>query len=208
MESKTPKKEKEKETLGKLVVLEGLDRSGKTTQATQLLANLQAKGISCKYIKFPDRNTTIGRLLNVYLSMSEEKQNPQVIHLLFAANRFELNMEADLKQHQVVIVDRYSDSGVAYSMAKGLCREWCEKIEEPLPKPDLVIYLQIEAEVASKRSAFGAERYETLEFQKLVAKNYELLKKTPLWVTMNATLSTSQLETDILALVSSRFSLT
>lgn len=69
---------------------------------------------------FPNRSTEIGKTINSYLKNSKEL-NDQVIHLLFSANRWEYlkEMEDLLKAGTSLIVDRYSYSGVAYSVAKG-----------------------------------------------------------------------------------------
>ena len=60
-------------------------------------------------------------------------------------------------------------SGIAFSAAKpGLDFEWCSAPETGLPAPDVVIFLQIDAETASSRGGFGEERYEHTAFQKIV----------------------------------------
>jgi dTMP kinase len=83
---------------GAFIVLEGLDRSGKTTQTTKLLERIQKTGKPCKLIKFPgillqkhlilDRTTTIGKMIDAYLRSAEDLDD-RVIHLLFSANRWE-----------------------------------------------------------------------------------------------------------------------
>lgn len=87
-------------TRGAFIVLEGLDRSGKTTQTAKLVQKIESLGKPCKLIKFPgddlrvkknsyvDRTTTIGRMIDSYLRSAEDLDD-QVIHLLFSANRWE-----------------------------------------------------------------------------------------------------------------------
>ena len=58
--------------------------------------------------------------------------------------------------------------------------DWCIQPEIGLPNPDAVIYLNLSAEEAAKRGSYGGERYEQTDFQKTVAKNYELIKD-PQW---------------------------
>ncbi|XP_030949850.1 thymidylate kinase-like [Quercus lobata] len=84
-------------------------------------------------------------------------------------------METKLKTGTTLIVDRYSYSGVAFSSAKGLDLEWCKAPEIGLLSPDLVLYLDIQPEKAAERGGYGGERYEQLEFQKKVAKCYQVL---------------------------------
>ncbi|CAK9215091.1 unnamed protein product [Sphagnum troendelagicum] len=69
-------------------------------------------------------------------------------------------MEAKLRVGATLVVDRYSYSGVAFSAAKGLDLNWCKAREAGLLAPDLVLYLDIPAEVAAERGGYGGERYE------------------------------------------------
>jgi dTMP kinase len=71
-----------------------------------------------------------------------------------------------------VICDRYAYSGAAFSAAKGLDLDWCKAGDVGLPKPDLVLYFDIEPEVAAQRGDYGKERYENVGFQTLVRENY------------------------------------
>jgi dTMP kinase len=170
---------------GALIVVEGCDKSGKTTQCKKIVEALRrgraATATNIQFMTFPDRNTTIGKMLNEYLQNQCELED-HAAHLLFAANRWELvpTMTDALLSGTTLIVDRYSYSGVAYSAAKRniMHLEWCKHAEVGLLKPDLVLYFTLSAEEAMKRSssssAYG-ERYEETEFQKTVAKNYETL---------------------------------
>ncbi|CAK9217396.1 unnamed protein product [Sphagnum jensenii] len=69
-------------------------------------------------------------------------------------------MQAKLRVGATLVVDRYSYSGVAFSAAKGLDLNWCKAREAGLLAPDLVLYLDIPAEVAAERGGYGGERYE------------------------------------------------
>ncbi|KAM4122955.1 hypothetical protein ACB094_01G123100 [Castanea mollissima] len=159
---------------GALIVLEGLDRSGKTSQSSKLLTYLEGLGHSAELWRFPDRSTNVGQMISMYLS-NKSQLDDHTIHLLFSANRWEKRslMETKLKTGTTLIVDRYSYSGVAFSSAKGLDLEWCKAPEIGLLSPDLVLYLDIQPEKAAERGGYGGERYEQLEFQKKVAKCYQ-----------------------------------
>ncbi|XP_021900733.1 thymidylate kinase isoform X3 [Carica papaya] len=141
---------------GALIVLEGLDRSGKSSQCSRLLSFLERLGYPADLWRFPDRNTSVGQMISTYLS-NKSQLDDHTIHLLFSANRWEKRslMEAKLKAGITLIVDRYSYSGVAFSSAKGLDVDWCKK--------------------AAQRGGYGGERYEQLDFQKKVAQCYEVL---------------------------------
>jgi dTMP kinase len=90
---------------GKLVVFEGLDKAGKSTQCSRLVENLRYNGYEVQHVRFPgrfechiqslaysyllDRTTAIGKMIDAYLK-GEASQEDHVIHLLFSANRWEL----------------------------------------------------------------------------------------------------------------------
>ncbi|XP_075633077.1 uncharacterized protein LOC142605542 isoform X3 [Castanea sativa] len=164
------------ESRGALVVLEGLDRSGKTSQSSRLLSYLEGLGHSAELWRFPDRSTDVGQMISSYLS-NKSQLDDHMIHPLFSANRWEKRslMETKLKTGTTLIVDRYSYSGVAFSSAKGLGVEWCKAPEVGLLAPDLILYLDIQPEKATERGGYGGERYEQLEFQKKVSQCYQVL---------------------------------
>ena len=162
---------------GVLVVFEGCDGSGKSTQCKKLVEALQLKQIQVEKWRFPERETNIGQMIDRYLKQ-ESNVEDHAIHLLFAANRWELvpKMIEKLQNGITLIIDRYAFSGVAYSGAKpSLSLEWCKAAEKGLPKPDLVYYLDIPVSQIAKRSTFGDERYETTSFQERVAANYSTM---------------------------------
>ena len=76
------------ESRGALVVLEGLDRSGKTSQSSRLLKYLEGLGHSVELWRFPDRSTNVGQMISSYLS-NKSQLDDHTIHLLFSANRWE-----------------------------------------------------------------------------------------------------------------------
>ncbi|XP_039031878.1 thymidylate kinase-like isoform X2 [Hibiscus syriacus] len=190
------------ESRGALVVFEGLDRSGKTSQCGRLLSYLEGLGHSIELWRFPDRTTSVGKMISAYLS-NESQLDDHTIHLLFSANRWEKRsmMEMKLKAGTTLIVDRYSYSGVAFSSAKGLDFEWCKAPEIGLIAPDLVLYLEIPPEKAAERGGYGGERYEQLKFQKKVAQHYKLLEDSS-WKIIDASQSMEDVEKQVKETVS------
>ena len=108
-------------TRGAFIVLEGVDRCGKTTQVARLVERLAQDSSSVQAMRFPDRTTPIGRIINEYLqSSSSSDLNDAAIHLLFSANRWEATktIQSHLQQGTNIVCDRYVHSGVAFSAAK------------------------------------------------------------------------------------------
>ena len=97
---------------GALIVFEGCDRSGKTTQVTRL----NSVGRPTVMRRFSDRTTSSGAIINSYLGCKKELED-HVVHLLFSANRWELRKEVieTLESGTSVCIDRYAYSGVAFS---------------------------------------------------------------------------------------------
>lgn len=157
---------------GAFIVFEGVDRSGKSTQCRRL-----AEAIGARLMRFPERTTAIGGMINSYLQNSAELQD-NCVHLLFSANRWELSgsIKETLQSGQHVVCDRYAYSGVAFSAAKeGLSMEWCRNPDRGLPAPDAVVFLDLSIEDAMQRGEWGGERYEKEDMQRKVRDNFHLM---------------------------------
>uniref|UniRef100_UPI0037E776C7 thymidylate kinase n=1 Tax=Semicossyphus pulcher TaxID=241346 RepID=UPI0037E776C7 len=186
---------------GALIVLEGVDKAGKTTQCKKLVQALQQSGRPVEMMRFPDRTTTIGQLISAYLEKKSDLED-HTVHLLFSANRWELVplMKKKLEQGTTLVVDRYAFSGVAFTSAKpGFSLEWCRNPDVGLPKPDLVMFLQLSLGEAALRGQYGEERYETSAFQKTVQQKFEHLMKDPSvnWQVIDASQSVDDVHGDI-----------
>ena len=80
--------ERKNSSRGSLIVLEGLDRSGKTSQSSRLVSYLEERGVPVEAWRFPDRKTSIGGMISSYLANNSHLED-QTVHLLFSANRWE-----------------------------------------------------------------------------------------------------------------------
>ncbi|SCU86869.1 LAFA_0E03510g1_1 [Lachancea sp. 'fantastica'] len=163
---------------GLLILIEGLDRTGKSTQAAKLVESLNN---DARLVKFPDRTTPVGQLINQYLVDSGTRLADQAIHLLFSANRWEVaeSIKATLLEGRTVVMDRYVYSGIAYSAAKrvpGMGLEWCVQPDKGLLKPDLTFFLSNSEN--EQRQGFGDERYESSNFQSKVRQEFEAIFDT------------------------------
>lgn len=159
---------------GLFVVFEGGDRCGKTTQLQLLVDHLQSNVSSIQTIRFPDRETETGQRINRCLCSKEEKESLSLeeMHCLFVENRKEKAelIRSKLQEGFVVLCDRYSYSGIAYSVAQGLPFDWCCRTEEQahLPDPDVVLFMDLDPKIAAQRKGFGEEAFEKIELQQKV----------------------------------------
>lgn len=149
---------------GAFLLLEGVDRCGKTTQGRLLLNKLIAAGMAATAMRFPDRTTATGTVINNYLTTAGTDLDDRAIHLLFSANRWEAvgELSRNLRAGTNVVCDRYAYSGVAFSTSKVdevsgkqlLPMEWCQAPDRGLPAPDCVIFLDLSQEEAEKRGGY------------------------------------------------------
>jgi dTMP kinase len=144
-----------------LIAFEGLDQSGKETQARHLRARIEQEGRRARAVSFPDYDTPIGQEIAKALR-GDQDFGPDVMQLLYIANRFEhrQRLELWLKAGDVVLCDRYCASSVAYGEAQGLDPEWLAQVQRDLPKPAVTVLLDIAPETAIRRKAAGRDRYE------------------------------------------------
>ncbi|KAH0562678.1 hypothetical protein GP486_002650 [Trichoglossum hirsutum] len=164
---------------GALIAVEGLDRAGKSTQCARLVENLQKQGRNVLHLRFPDRSTPIGKMIDSYLK-GESQLDDHAIHLLFSANRWEVasNIKSAIAAGTDVVIDRYYYSGVVYSSAKeipNLTVEWASWPEVGLPRCDICLFLSISAKEAGQRGGYGSEKYELREMQDRVGKLFREL---------------------------------
>ncbi|ELV12253.1 Thymidylate kinase [Tupaia chinensis] len=147
------------------------------------------------------RSTEIGRLLSAYLEKRSEVEDHSV-HLLFSANRWERVplIKEKLSQGVTLVVDRYAFSGVAFTSAKeNFSLEWCKQPDVGLPKPDLVLFLQLQLADAAARGQFGRERYESGPFQERVLQRFhQLMEDTSVtWKVVDASRSIEDVHQEI-----------
>jgi dTMP kinase len=144
-----------------LIAFEGLDQSGKETQARALRRRLEQAGRRVHALSFPEYDTPIGTEIAKALH-GEREFGPDVMQLLYVANRMEFRTQLDgwLGHGEVVICDRYRASSVAYGEAHGLDPLWLTAIQRYLPEAALTVLLDIAPDTAAARKASGRDRYE------------------------------------------------
>jgi dTMP kinase len=194
---------------GALIAFEGLDQSGKQTQAETLRDTLSAAGRSCTLLSFPDYATPIGSEIHRALH-GERDYSADVMQLLYVANRYEskATIERWLAEGRVILCDRYVASTIAYGEAQGLDREWLTDIQRFLPAADLTILLDISAETALLRKAYGRDRYERdVELLNRVRESYRAQAANPRWLLIAGDRPREAVTADVQAAVGSRLAL-
>jgi len=146
---------------GLLIAFEGLDQSGKQTQAERLKAAVEARGRTAVLLDFPSYETPIGAEIGAGLQ-GQREYGPDTMQLLYVANRYEKKplIEKLLAEGVVVICDRYLASSIAYGEAQGLDGVWMREVQRYLPPPDLTILLDIAPETAAGRKTSNRDKYE------------------------------------------------
>ena len=184
-----------------LVVLEGLDGAGKSTQVKKLRAYLESLCGELEYIHFPRYDSPVyGDLISRFLRGdfgSNESVHPQLVALLFAEDRHGAapEMKKSLAEGRAVLLDRYVYSNIAYQCAKIADEKEAEELRNwifnteygdfELPVPDLNIFLDVpisfvESKLKSQRGGADREYLEgaqdiheaDIEFQKKVRSIY------------------------------------
>lgn len=130
-----------------LIILEGLDNSGKNTIVTRLCQRHSS------YIKidFPDYSSNIGKLIKEELTQGALAPLP--LQLLFSCERLsKKQLVVDWSSHHALITTRYSYSAIAYGTARGISESLLRELEAEMPTPDLKIFLDITPRESIRRS--------------------------------------------------------
>ena len=190
---------------GVLIAFEGLDQSGKETQAQLLRDRLRQDGNKSRVVSFPDYGTSIGE--EIARALQGERDYPSdVMQLLYVANRYERrsDLERWLTGGLVIICDRYVASSIAYGTAQDLDPAWLTDIQRFLPQPNLTVLLDIMPETAARRKAVGRDRYERdLALLGRVRKSYlEQLQET--WVRVDGEQSKEDVAEEVFSSIALR----
>jgi dTMP kinase len=189
-----------------LIAFEGLDQSGKETQAQQLRERLREAGRKVRLLSFPDYGTSIGEEIARALA-GERDYGADVMQLLFVANRHE-RREAIIEWLNgglILVCDRYRASSIAYGEAQGLDAGWLEQIQAMLPSADLTLFLDIDAKTAASRKAHDRDKYERdLALLTRVSESYRRQATQPNWVRIDGERSKEEIAADVLAAVEVR----
>jgi dTMP kinase len=194
---------------GLLIAFEGLDQSGKQTQAELLRDRLKQDGRKARLVSFPDYATSIGEEIARALQ-GEREYGPDVMQLLYIANRYERKPDLLrwLDGGLMLVSDRYTASSIAYGEALGLDAGWLLDLQKFLPPAWLTILLDIAPETAIQRKAVDRDRYERdLAMQIRVRDSYRRQAADERWVVLDGERSRETIAADVFSAVTSRLGL-
>jgi dTMP kinase len=188
---------------GRIVVIEGMDKAGKTTQSRVLVSALRNKGKLCASLDFPDYSTPIGREIKSFLDGKRDYPDETKLMLL-SANRWERKETIDrmLSNGTILVMNRYYHSNLAYGVSKNLELDWLMTLDRGLPKEDLCIVLEIRPTISESRSQHAGDLFENdKDLLKNVYRNYRKLAKLFNWKIINGERSKEEVSSDILNMV-------
>lgn len=181
--------------MGKLIVIEGTDSSGKETQTKRLFEKLEEQGLKVKKISFPNYDSPACEPVKMYLAgaFGEDamKVNPYPVSTMYAIDRyasFKTDWEKFYNEDGVIVTDRYVTSNMVHqaSKIKDLDEKkqylnWLEDLEYEkmgIPRPDLVIFLNMPTEMAVKLMAERKNKITGEEKKDIHERDREYLKES------------------------------
>ena len=195
--------------MGKLIVLEGLDGCGKSTQLQLLGQRLSESGIDCKTVSFPNYDDNSSALVKMYLA-GEFGDKPDDVNCFAASLFYAVDRYASFKKYWggfyndggTVLSGRYTTSNIIHQCSKLPQSQWKEYIDwlfeteyqkMGIPKPDAVIFLDMPYEISDRMLK---KRYNGDETKKDIHERdreyIELCRKTAFfaaehygWITVN-----------------------
>lgn len=190
---------------GHLIAFEGLDQSGKQTQAERLLDAFRSAGRRAEFLTFPEYTTHIGQEIGRALK-GERDYQPDTLQLLYIANRFEFKprIEAWLAAGTMVVCDRYLASSIAYGEAQGVDEQWLTEIQRFLPQPALTLFMDMSPAVSLTRKQADRDKFERdLPLLGRVRESYLRQSAAPGWVRIDAEQDKDAVSNDVLTAVRS-----
>lgn len=186
------------------IVLEGIDASGKNTQIQLLYKRLKREGYKSEVLDFPTYDSPVGKVIAAHLRGDLKLKysvTPELASIMYAADRYQYKDKLfnDLKKGKILIANRYMQSNVGFQGAhfSGEARNtfinWLDEVESRLPQADIVIFLDVPAEIARRlRGRRPKKKYlrpgqkdineGSLEYQKKVRETYLETAKKDGWI--------------------------
>ena len=173
----------EKEHNGIFVTFEGIDGSGKSTQANSLLRRVQENGYEAVLFREPGGTRISEQIRQILLSIKHSEMAAITEVMLYSAARAQLTEEMvipGLKENDIVVCDRYFDSTIAYQgYGRGISMEFIDALIKEAAKriwPDITFLVDVDVELAEKRSGtigrLDRIEIETVEFKEKVIRGF------------------------------------
>lgn len=191
---------------GLLIAFEGLDQSGKQTQAETLRDHVVSRGRECRLLSFPDYETPIGS--EIFKALHGEREYaPDVMQLLYVSNRYEYRARIArwIADGLILLCDRYLASSIAYGEAHGLDAAWLADIQRFLPQPDLTVLLDIAPDTAVQRKSANRDCYERdLALLSRVRESYRRQAEQGGWLRLDGERPRPDVSDDVISAVATR----
>ncbi len=190
-----------------LIAFEGIDGSGKSTQAKLLADHLSKLGAKVELTREPTQDGSAGILLKKELGSVGNTPDPRYLQLLFVADRawhVSNFIRPKTGDGAVVITDRYIDSTRAYGLASGLEMRWLTQINSKFPAADITFILDITPEEAAKRLASRSGKKELFDdvktFRKLRSAYLRISKRGGGYHIIDSSRGMEEIRNDIAAI--------
>ena len=186
-----------------IIAIEGSDQAGKKTQTAMLAKALKSQKIKTTIFDFPDYSTVIGKEIDAYLH-GKRKFPPEIIHYLYAANRWEKveEIKKSAAKNSILIMNRYYHSNIVYGIANGLKEKWLESLDASVPKSDLVIVLDVSQTESFSRKKSKRDKFEKNKlFLKKISQIYRKLAKKHKWKIIDASGTKQETHKEILKII-------
>ena len=191
------------EKKGKIIVLEGTDKAGKTSQSRMLAEALKVLGKVCVILDFPDYTTPIGMEIKSFLEGKRDNYTAEVKHLLFSANRWEKKKEIEsmLENGTIIIMNRYWQSNLVYGVANGMDLDWLIQLDRGLPKGDIVLVILVNPSISASRAEVQDTFESDLNLSMKAYKNYLKFAKQFRWRIIDGSKNKEQVHQEIMKIM-------
>lgn len=188
---------------GKIIVIEGIDKAGKSTQSDLLINTLKFSGNVCTIMDFPDYTTPIGKEIRAFLD-GNRSYTLETKHVLMSANRWEKKNEIESLRENgtIIIMNRYYQSNLVYGVSQGLNLKWLLNLDKGLPKEDVVIVLEVNPNTSYQRVPGNRDAFEIDgKLLSKVHKNYRKLAKQFNWKIINGERVSGEVHNEIMKII-------
>jgi dTMP kinase len=193
----------------RIIALEGIDQSGKRTQARLLLGSLKRKGLRVASISFPVYESPAGQEIRRFLQ-GKWDYPPEALHMLYSINRWEnqARILSLIERTDFVVADRYTPSNLAYGVSRGLSLDWLQTLDRGLPTADLVIVLDVPVPSSFARKQKNRDVHESdTKLLMKVRHAYKTLSARLGWKIVDATMPVEEVESAVWNIVARKFKL-